>query len=153
MITKSGNHVAPSRRVRPGDPLATVPLIRVATQLREPAPIAALALAQLRASEAASDPAAKAEAESRREDRRERAEARAALAPLRRQARAAEERLTKLTEEQAELEHLLADPALYEPGRVAEIAAANARLAKLARLVEKAEAEWLAAEEALEAAT
>ena len=34
--------------LRPGDPLAAVPLVRVATQLREPAPIAALALAQLR---------------------------------------------------------------------------------------------------------
>ncbi len=48
--------------IRPGDPLATVPLIRVATSVREPAPIAALALAQLRASEAAGDHAAKAEA-------------------------------------------------------------------------------------------
>jgi ATP-binding cassette, subfamily F, member 3 len=98
-------------------------------------------------------PAVKAEAGSRREDRRERAEARAALAPLRRQARAAEQRLAKLAEERAALEHLLADPALYSSGRVAEIAATNARLAKLERLVEKAEAEWLAAEEALEAAS
>jgi ATP-binding cassette, subfamily F, member 3 len=98
-------------------------------------------------------PVAKAEAGSRREDRRERAEARAALAPLRRQARAAEERLAKLAEERAALERLLADPVLYSSGRVAEIAAANARLVKLAQLVEKAEAEWLAAEEALEAAS
>lgn len=48
--------------MRPGDPLATVPLVRVATALREPAPIAALALAQLRAAEAAGDPSAKADA-------------------------------------------------------------------------------------------
>jgi tetratricopeptide (TPR) repeat protein len=48
--------------LRPGDPLATVPLIRVATQLREPSPIAALALAHLRASEAAEDGTQKAEA-------------------------------------------------------------------------------------------
>ena len=39
-----------------------VPLVRVATQLREPAPIAALALAQLRAAESAGDGTAKAEA-------------------------------------------------------------------------------------------
>ncbi|HUJ63354.1 MAG TPA: hypothetical protein VLX92_32870 [Kofleriaceae bacterium] len=48
--------------LRPGDPLATVPLLRVAAQAREPAPIAALALAQLRAAEDAGDPIAKAEA-------------------------------------------------------------------------------------------
>jgi hypothetical protein len=48
--------------LRPGDPLAMQPLIRLATQLREPAPIAALALAQLRTAEAAGDGPAKAEA-------------------------------------------------------------------------------------------
>jgi tetratricopeptide (TPR) repeat protein len=48
--------------MRPGDPLATVPLIRVAMQLREPAPVAALALAQLRAAETSGDHVAKAEA-------------------------------------------------------------------------------------------
>jgi hypothetical protein len=48
--------------LRPGDPLAAVPLVRVAMNLREPAPIAALALAQLRAAEASGDGAAKAEA-------------------------------------------------------------------------------------------
>jgi hypothetical protein len=46
--------------LRPNDPLAAVPLIRVATQLREPAPIAALALAQLRLAEEAGDGVAKA---------------------------------------------------------------------------------------------
>ncbi|MFN0248057.1 MAG: hypothetical protein ACKV2T_14295 [Kofleriaceae bacterium] len=48
--------------LRPGDPLATVPLIRAATQLRDPAPISSLALAQLRAAEEAQDGAAKANA-------------------------------------------------------------------------------------------
>jgi tetratricopeptide (TPR) repeat protein len=48
--------------MRPGDPLASVPLIRAATQLRDPAPISALALAQLRAAEEAQDGAAKAHA-------------------------------------------------------------------------------------------
>jgi tetratricopeptide (TPR) repeat protein len=48
--------------MRPGDPLAIVPLIRIATLLREPEPIATLALAQLRAAEAAGDGPAKAQA-------------------------------------------------------------------------------------------
>jgi tetratricopeptide (TPR) repeat protein len=48
--------------LRPGDPLATLPLIRVATQVKEPAPLAALALGQLRAAESAGDNTAKAEA-------------------------------------------------------------------------------------------
>lgn len=48
--------------MRPGDPLAIVPMVRTATQLREPEPLAALALAQLRAAEAAGDGPAKAEA-------------------------------------------------------------------------------------------
>ncbi len=48
--------------MRPGDPLAAVPLVRVATQLRDPAPISGLALAQLRAAEEAHDGVAKATA-------------------------------------------------------------------------------------------
>ncbi len=48
--------------MRPGDPLAIVPLVRIATQVREPEPLAAIALAQLRAAEAAGDGAGKAEA-------------------------------------------------------------------------------------------
>jgi tetratricopeptide (TPR) repeat protein len=41
--------------LRPGDPLAAVPLLRVATQLREPGPATSLALAQLREAEEAGD--------------------------------------------------------------------------------------------------
>ena len=48
--------------LRPGDPLAAVPLVRAATQQRDPAPISALALAQLRAAEEAQDGSAKASA-------------------------------------------------------------------------------------------
>ena len=97
-------------------------------------------------------PAAKQDIGKRRDDRRERADARAALAPLRRQARDAEARLAKLAAERASIEKTLADPALYVPTRKAEIAAANSRLAAIARLAKAAEADWLAAEEALEAA-
>ena len=100
-----------------------------------------------------SRPALKPEAgASRREERRERAEARAALAPLRKQAKDAEARIAKLAEEQARIEARLADPALYAPGRAGDVASANARLAAIRRETEAAEAAWLAAEEALQAA-
>jgi ATP-binding cassette, subfamily F, member 3 len=98
-------------------------------------------------------PAAKPEATARKDDRRERAVARAAVAPLRRRAREAEARLAKLTLERGAIEAKLAEPDFYEPGRSADIAAANARLAAIRREVDAAEADWLAAEEALEAAS
>lgn len=50
------------------------------------------------------------------------------------------------------IEQTLADPALYIPARKAEVVAANARLAAIKKLAAAAEADWLAAEEALEAA-
>jgi ATP-binding cassette subfamily F protein 3 len=99
-------------------------------------------------------PAAKSDAApSRREDRRERAEARAATAPLRRRARDAEVHITGLAKERARIEAKLADPALYVPGRAAEVTAAQTRMAAIARETETAEAEWLEAAEALEAAS
>jgi ATP-binding cassette subfamily F protein 3 len=98
-------------------------------------------------------PAAKAEAATRRDDRRERAEARAALAPVRKRAKDAETRLAKLAEEQAAIEAKLADPALYAPGRAAEVTAANTRLAAIRREAAIAEDVWLEAQEELEAAS
>ncbi|HXA20989.1 MAG TPA: ABC-F family ATP-binding cassette domain-containing protein [Acetobacteraceae bacterium] len=98
-------------------------------------------------------PTAKQDVAARRNNRRERADARAALAPLRRQARDAEARLGRLAAERASIEAKLADPELYASGHTPEIAAANARLAAITRLAAAAEAEWLAAEEALEAAS
>jgi ATP-binding cassette subfamily F protein 3 len=99
-------------------------------------------------------PAAKSDAvPSRREDRRERAEARAATAPLRRRARDAEACIAGLAAERAKIEAKLADPALYVPGRAAEVTAAQTRLAAIARETQTAEAEWLEAAEALEAAS
>ena len=89
---------------------------------------------------------------ARREERRERAEARAVLAPLRKQARDAEARLGRLTAERAKIEAKLADPALYAPGRAQDITATNTRLAAIVREIADAEAAWLQAEEALEAA-
>ena len=98
-------------------------------------------------------PAGKAEMSGRRDDRRERAAVRAALAPLRKQAKDAEALLAKLVAERAAIEAKLADPALYAPGRVRDVAAANARLASIRREAEAAEAVWLEAAEALEAAS
>jgi ATP-binding cassette subfamily F protein 3 len=98
-------------------------------------------------------PAVKTGTVTRKDDRRERAEARAALAPLRRKAQAAEKRLAVLAEERRRIEAKLADPALYAPGRAVEVTEANTRLAAIAREVDAAEAEWLMAEEELEAAS
>ena len=92
------------------------------------------------------------ETPTRRDDRRERAEARVQLAPLRRQSKDAAASLAKLASERTALESRLADPAIYAPGRVADVTAANTRLAEIAREAEKAEMAWLEAEEALEAA-
>ena len=89
---------------------------------------------------------------SRRDNRRDRADARAAVAPLRRRARDAEARLAKLAAERARIEAKLADPALYGDARAAEVTAAQTRLAAIARESGAAEAEWLAAQEALETA-
>ena len=60
-------------------------------------------------------PAAKQDAGTRRDERRERADARAALAPLRKQARDAEARLGRLSAERAMIEAKLADPGMYVP--------------------------------------
>ena len=98
-------------------------------------------------------PAGRAETVTRKDDRRERAEARLTLAPLRKQAKDAEARIAKLATEQAQIEKKLADPALYAPGRTAEVTAANTRLAAIKREAAAAEAIWLEAEEALEAAS
>jgi ATP-binding cassette subfamily F protein 3 len=90
---------------------------------------------------------------SRVDDRRARAEARAALAPLRRQAEAAEKTIARLCAERATIEAKLADPRLYAgAGRPDEIAAQNARLAAIVREIAAAEEAWLSASAALEEA-
>jgi ATP-binding cassette subfamily F protein 3 len=91
-------------------------------------------------------------APSRKDERRDRAEARVQTAPLRRKARDAEARIAKLSAERAKLEALLADPALYAPGRGAEVVAAQLKLSVLSRDIEATEMVWLEAEAALEAA-
>nr|WP_220792092.1 ABC-F family ATP-binding cassette domain-containing protein [Gluconacetobacter azotocaptans] len=86
----------------------------------------------------------------KREDRRERAEARKAIAPLRRKARDAEARMTGLAGERARLEARLADPTLYAAGRADEVTSINTRLAAIGREEAQAEEEWLEAEAAIE---
>ena len=98
-------------------------------------------------------PAPKFDGSNRRDDRKERAEARATTAPLRKKARDAEARIAKLTSEAKKLEAKLADADLYTPSRKGEVAAAQSTLAALKRQLIVAEAEWLVAEEALEAAS
>ncbi|MGC8469693.1 MAG: ABC-F family ATP-binding cassette domain-containing protein [Acetobacteraceae bacterium] len=85
----------------------------------------------------------------RRDERRERAEARAALAPLRRAAREAEAAIARLAAERARIEASLADPALYDGAHGPRVAAFQRRLAAIAGAIEAAEEEWLAAEDAL----
>jgi glycine cleavage system H protein len=53
---------------------------------------------------------------------------------------------------EARNEAVLASPSIYQPHRKADLITANTRLSDLARETRAAEAEWLAAEEALEAA-
>jgi ATP-binding cassette subfamily F protein 3 len=91
-----------------------------------------------------------AAAVSRQDDRRERAEARAALAPLRRIAQEAEKRIAKLTAERARVEAILADPEFYATRSGADVTRGQMRLAALNRDIEAAEEEWLEASGALE---
>ncbi|GCD56510.1 ABC-F family ATP-binding cassette domain-containing protein [Acetobacter pasteurianus] len=90
---------------------------------------------------------------SRKDDRRERAEARKALAPLRKVIKDAEARLAKLAQEQQKIEASLADPALYSEGKTQDLTRLNTRLAALKKEQEEVEERWLAAEAEMEEAT
>jgi ATP-binding cassette subfamily F protein 3 len=98
-------------------------------------------------------PSSKAAAVTRRDDRRERAENRAALAPIRKKAQAAEKQLAALAAERIKIEAKLADPKMYAANRIHEVTAANARLSAIAKEAAAAEEAWLMAEEELEAAS
>jgi ATP-binding cassette, subfamily F, member 3 len=92
-----------------------------------------------------------AERASPQATRREAAQARLALEPLRRQSRRAEEAAAKLAAEQQALDRQLAAPNGFDGGGAA-LAEAMKKRADLARRIAEAEAQWLAAEEALERA-
>ena len=99
--------------------------------------------------ERAAKPAA--ERDSKRVARREAAQVRLSLEPLRRESRRAEAAAAKLTEEQRALDLQLAAPKAFGGGGPA-LAEALKKRADLARRIEEAEAQWLAAEEAIERA-
>jgi ATP-binding cassette, subfamily F, member 3 len=86
---------------------------------------------------------------SRRDARRHAAERRRELEPLRQIAQRAEQAIARLTEEREALDRALARP---QSPRRSGVALSNAfkRRAELVRLIERAEIDWLAAEEAIE---
>jgi ATP-binding cassette subfamily F protein 3 len=86
---------------------------------------------------------------SRRMARRLAAERRRELEPLRQAAHRAEEKIMRLTEEREALDRGLAKPPGPRENGPA-LTAALKRRAELMRLIERAESEWLAAEESLE---
>lgn len=94
---------------------------------------------------------------TRRDDRRDRAEARVALAPLRRQVDKALAAITRLEAERAAIQARMADPALYAASTGAdrtgaEVTQLQQRLGAIGHALDEAEVAWLAAEEALVAA-
>ncbi|MCL5777550.1 ABC-F family ATP-binding cassette domain-containing protein [Limibaculum sp. FT325] len=83
--------------------------------------------------------------------RQSKADARKALAPLRSELRACEERIEKIEAMLAKIDERLADPALYE-GPADRIEALQIKRAEIVEAQARAEALWLAAGERLEAA-
>ncbi|HVH75316.1 MAG TPA: ABC-F family ATP-binding cassette domain-containing protein [Stellaceae bacterium] len=96
---------------------------------------------------AAGDGGGPAAGEGRRAERRRDAERRRALEPLRLRSRHAEETLARLAVERDALDRALSAP---QAAFRQETAAALKRRAELDRLIEAAERDWLAAEEALD---
>ena len=88
-------------------------------------------------------------ADTRRVARRIAAERRRELEPLRQNARRAEEMIARLTKERDALDRALAGPQ-DPPGDGAALSEALKRRADLVRMIERAEADWLVAAEALE---
>ena len=86
---------------------------------------------------------------NRKDQRRAKAEARAARAPLRKRADAAEAKVKKLTAEKAKFEAQLADPSLYvtPDERVTEL---QKSVRDIERRIAEAEHDWLEAQAALE---
>ncbi|HHJ14055.1 MAG TPA: ATP-binding cassette domain-containing protein [Gammaproteobacteria bacterium] len=92
------------------------------------------------------------EAVSRKDQKREAARQRQQLAPLRRALAEAETRLETAQEAHARLQRALAEPGLYEACARDRLKALLHERGELARALESAEADWLAAAEALEEA-
>jgi ATP-binding cassette subfamily F protein 3 len=90
---------------------------------------------------------------NRRDERRERADARAAMAPLRKRAKDAEARIARLEKERATIEAQLSKTGIYAAGRGGEVAAAQSKLGAVRKLIDAAEADWLDAAAELERAS
>jgi len=88
----------------------------------------------------------------RKQARQESAERRRQTADLRKKIREAEKKLEKLTARKDKLEQELADPKIYE-GPTADLKQLILKKEAVDREIESAEAEWLEAEAALEAAS
>ncbi len=86
----------------------------------------------------------------RRNLRRARALMRAELGPLRKEARAAERRVEQINKERVNLERRLLEPGIDQ--NLADPSALQKELGSLRRDLERAEADWLAAQEVLETA-
>ncbi len=89
---------------------------------------------------------------ARRSDRRSAAEKRRALAPLRAEVAACEERVAKLESMKAKLDERLADPALYTDDDPQKFEGLQIKRAEIEDGLARAEALWLEAQERLEAA-
>ncbi|HEY9164369.1 MAG TPA: ABC transporter ATP-binding protein, partial [Magnetovibrio sp.] len=85
-------------------------------------------------------------------ERRARADARAALQPLRDISKKAEKTVARLTQEKLQLEQKLADPKVYN-GDSAEVMRLQKQLGKIAKDLSQAETAWLEAQAALESVT
>jgi ATP-binding cassette subfamily F protein 3 len=90
------------------------------------------------------------ERDPKRQARREAAQARLALEPLRRESRRAEQAAALLAAEQQDIDRQLAAPQAFGGGT--GLTEALKRRADLVRRIAEAEAQWLAAEEAIERA-
>ncbi len=89
---------------------------------------------------------------ARKDDRRAAANRRSSLAPLRKQAQDAERLIAEINKKKVALEARLADPKLYN-GPAGDLAELNRTMAGLSEALAAAEADWLAASEALEQET
>ncbi|HCI00269.1 MAG TPA: hypothetical protein DFJ59_05705 [Alphaproteobacteria bacterium] len=93
-------------------------------------------------------------AEQRRQARQAAANARAALAPLKKQVAEAERRVEKIQAEIDKGRALLADPAVYsDPVKSTKVPAWQKKLGELEKLLEAAEEAWLELSTTLEAAS
>jgi ATP-binding cassette subfamily F protein 3 len=88
---------------------------------------------------------------SKRDKRRAAAEARAAVADLRKEAKAAEARIEKLNRQLADLETRLADPEVYN-GPTTKLKDLQIRFGKVKQDIAAAEDRWLELQTALEEA-